>query len=87
MAGYFTKVNEAISTGGASAFRYTTGSIGDAVIIASTNDVYYWDNGGRRWVLHTAKASTLFGVGYEGTNRRNGTKWIVTATNTIPLTI
>lgn len=64
-----------------------TGSIGDAVIIASTNDIYYWSNDTRAWVLHPAKASTLFGVDREGTNRRNGTKWIVKATNTIPLTV
>lgn len=64
-----------------------TGLTGDAVIIANNNDVRYWDNAARLWVMHPTKAAVLFGIDRVGINKRNGTKWIVKSTNTIPLII
>lgn len=64
-----------------------SGNVGDAVIVASTNDVYYWDNAARGWLKHPLQASGLFGIDREAINRRDSTKWIVKSTNTIPLTV
>lgn len=52
-------------------------SPGDAVVIATTNDVYYWDDLPMAWKLHPQKANDLFGLARGIINTRDGTSWII----------
>jgi hypothetical protein len=58
--------------------------IGAAVIIANTNDVYYWDDLPMTWVKHTSKAPTLFSLNRDVVNLRDNTNWVIQTNSTIP---
>jgi len=60
----------------------TFGNIGDAVVIADTNIVHYWDDIPMVWRQHTAKADVILTLGRKVNNTLDGTKWVVNATNT-----
>lgn len=61
------------------------GSIGDAVIIANNNGVYYWDNLLSVWVKHPQTATTLFGLARQVLDTRTSTKWIIQIFTTVPI--
>lgn len=59
------------------------GAVGDAVIIADTNQVYYWDDLPIVWTAHTAKANVLFGVDRKAVNTLNNSNWVIGANSTV----
>jgi hypothetical protein len=59
------------------------GAIGDAVIIADTNQVYYWDDLPIVWTLHPVKADVLFNVGRKAVNTLNASNWVIGANSTV----
>lgn len=65
------------------AAKPAVGAVGDAVIIADTNQVWYWDDLPIVWTAHTAKANVLFGVGRKAVNTLNSTNWVVGANTTV----
>jgi hypothetical protein len=52
-------------------------SPGTAAIVATTNDVYYWDDIPMAWVLHPQKANLLFGLHRGVINSRDGFSWAI----------
>lgn len=64
----------------------TFGMVGDAVIIADNNDVYYWENLSAVWIKHPQLASALFGLGRNVKDTRSNYRWYINAnsTNIIP---
>ena len=62
------------------------GNIGDAVIIADINDVYYWNNVTLAWTKHPQLASALFGISRNVKDTRSNNRWYINAnsTNIIP---
>lgn len=52
-------------------------SSGDAVIIATTNEVYYWNDIPMTWTLHPQKADLLFGLHRGVINTRDGRSWAI----------
>lgn len=57
---------------------------GVAAIIASTNDVYYWNDLPMTWVKHPQKADALFGLNRGVINTRNTTEtWLIGASTTV----
>lgn len=63
-----------------------SGSVGDAVIIASDNSVYYWNDSDATWLLNTGKAQVLFGVGRLVVNLFDLTEWVIKSGTTVPKT-
>ncbi|ABY63124.1 virion structural protein [Pseudomonas phage 201phi2-1] len=59
-----------------------TGAKGDAVLVAATNDVYYWDDLPMVWVKHPQTANLLFNVGRHAFNTRDSTWWQIGASST-----
>jgi hypothetical protein len=56
---------------------------GIAAIVASTNDVYWWDDLKMVWTLHSQKANQLFGLGRGINNTRPAANhWIIGAAST-----
>lgn len=64
----------------------TIGKVGDAVIVADTNTVYYWDDASISWIQHSYKADALFGTGRKAVNLVDNSNWIVNTTNTTKVT-
>lgn len=62
----------------------TIGSVGDAVIISSTNAVYYWNDATLTWLSNPSNAATLFGTDRKAVNLVDNTNWIVQASSTVP---
>lgn len=62
------------------------GNVGDAVIVANSNTVYYWENLSAVWVQHPQLASALFGIGRNVKDTRSSNRWYINAntTNIIP---
>jgi hypothetical protein len=62
------------------------GNVGDAVIVADSNTVYYWENLSAVWVQHPQLASALFGIGRNVKDTRSNYRWYINAntTNIIP---
>ncbi|WDS62179.1 virion structural protein [Pseudomonas phage D6] len=58
------------------------GNVGDAVVVADTNTVYYWDDIPMVWKLHTAKANVILTQGRKVINTLDGSLWVVNASNT-----
>ncbi|MNM23221.1 hypothetical protein D3C81_336170 [compost metagenome] len=57
---------------------------GTAAIVATTNDVYYWDDLPMLWVLHPQKADVLFGYQRAVINTRNTTEtWLIGNTTAV----
>lgn len=61
------------------------GNIGDAVIIAATNKVYYWDNLPMVWATHPTAAATLFTVQRKVVNILDNSNWIIGVSSTTKL--
>lgn len=59
------------------------GNIGDAVIIAATNKVYYWDNLPMTWTAHPNTAATLFTVQRKVINLLDNSNWVIGTTSTV----
>jgi hypothetical protein len=59
-------------------------SPGAAAIVATTNDVYYWDDLPMVWTLHPQKADVLFGLNRGVINSRNTTEtWLIGSGSTV----
>lgn len=52
-------------------------NIGDAVIVAATNVVHYWDNASATWIQHPSTASSLYGVNRPAVNLIDNSNWVV----------
>lgn len=59
------------------------GSTGQASIVASNNEVYYWDNLTKVWIKHPQGASDLFGLGRYVLDTRTSTRWIIQLFTTV----
>lgn len=57
------------------------GSIGDAVLVADTNTVYYWDDLPMVWTEHPQKANVLLGLNRIVQNLTDATRWRVGSTS------
>jgi len=58
------------------------GAVGDAVLIAENNTVYYWDNLPMVWTKHPQTANLLYNVGRHAFNFIDSTWWIIGASST-----
>lgn len=58
------------------------GVVGDAVIIADNNDVYYWDNLPIVWTKHAQKAQVVFTLNRKVVNILDNSNWVIGATTT-----
>lgn len=63
-----------------------SGSVGDAVIVAGDNSVYYWNDSDATWLLNTGKAQVLFGVDRLVVNLLDNTEWVIKSGTTVPKT-
>lgn len=59
------------------------GSVGEAVIIANTNRLYYWDNIPMQWSQHDSTAAGLFDTGRRVVNTLDNSEWVIQIFTTV----
>lgn len=64
------------------AAKPAVGNVGDAVIIAASNKVYYWDDLPMTWATHPNNAATLFNVQRKVVNLLDNSNWVIGASTT-----
>lgn len=65
--------------------RPAMGSIGDAAIIAPTNELYYWDDLPMVWQKHPQPAQDVFGPNRNMFNKTDNSLWAIRGVDTIPV--
>lgn len=68
------------------AAKPAVGNIGDAVIIAANNKVYYWDNLPMTWSAHPNNAATLFTLQRKVVNLLDNSNWVIGTSSTTKVT-
>lgn len=59
------------------------GNVGDAVIIANTNKVFYWDDLPMTWQVHPQNADILFTLGRSVINTLDNSNWVIQRNTTV----
>jgi hypothetical protein len=80
------KVRVYPTTANWNANKPAVGVVGNAVIIADNNDVYYWDDLPIVWTKHAQKAQVVFTLNRKVVNTLDATNWVIGASSTTKIT-